>query len=91
MTFDTQQLFDTHKRKFCVGSTVDPARIHSRISGKGGPRNERKDKDGSQTVSKTAEYMYVQVNHYAQVTVHAFVLQSHERKGANTFLRPKKR
>jgi len=59
MTFDTQQLFDTHKRKFCVGSTVDPARIHSRISGKSGPRNERKDKDGSQTVSKTAEIIHV--------------------------------
>lgn len=52
MTFETQQLFETHKRKFCVGSTVDPARIHSRISGKGGNRNERKDRQELQMVSK---------------------------------------
>lgn len=49
MTFGTQQLFDTHKRKFCVGSGVDPARIHSRISGKSGNRIERKDRQTLQT------------------------------------------
>lgn len=49
MTFDTQQLYDTHKRKFCVGDTVDPARIHSRISGKSANRHERKDKQELQT------------------------------------------
>lgn len=43
MTFDTQQLYDTHKRKFCVGDTVDPARIHSRISRKSANRHERND------------------------------------------------
>lgn len=55
MTFDTQQLYDTHKRKFCVGSDVDPARIHSRISGKSGNRRERKDKSPLQTVSEIEE------------------------------------
>ena len=52
MTFDTQQLYDTHKRKFCVGNTADPARIHSRISGKSANRHERKDKQEFQTVSE---------------------------------------
>lgn len=52
MTFETQQLYDTHKRKFCVGSAVDPARIHSRISGKSPNRNERKDRHELQTVSE---------------------------------------
>ena len=52
MTFETQQLYDTHKRKFCVGDTVDPARIHSRISGKSANRHERKDKQEFQTVSE---------------------------------------
>lgn len=52
MMFETQQLYDTHKRKFCVGSTVDPARIHSRISGKSPNRNEIKDKHEFQTVSE---------------------------------------
>ena len=52
MTFDTQQLYDTHKRKFCVGSSVDPAHIHSRISGKAANSIERKDKDLNQSVSE---------------------------------------
>ena len=62
MTFDNQQLYDTHKRKFCVGSSVDPARIHSRISGKGGKSNERKDKDVFQTVSEIKEYLMLDMN-----------------------------
>ena len=62
MTFDSQQLYDTHKRKFCVGSNVDPAGIHSRISGKGGKGNERKDKDFFQTVSETEEYLMLDMN-----------------------------
>ena len=62
MTFDSQQLYDTHKRKFCVGSSVDPARIRSRISGKGGKSNERKDKDVFQTVSETEEYLMLDMN-----------------------------
>lgn len=37
--FDSQQLYETHKRKFCVGSSVDPSGIHSRISGKSQKRN----------------------------------------------------
>lgn len=52
MSFETQQLHETHKRKFCVGSSVDPARIHSRISGRSVNRNERKDKQEFQTVSE---------------------------------------
>lgn len=44
MTFKTEQLFDTHKKKFCFGNSVDPARIHSRISGKGGSNTERRDR-----------------------------------------------
>lgn len=52
MTFDTQQLYDTHKRKFCVGDTVDPARIHSRISRKSANRHERNDKQEFLTVSE---------------------------------------
>lgn len=56
MTFESQQLYDTHKRKFCVGSSVDPARIHSRISGKSPNRTERKDKQELQTVSEGDSY-----------------------------------
>lgn len=52
MTFDTQQLYDTHKRKFCVGDTVDPARIHSRISRKSANRHERNDNQEFLTVSE---------------------------------------
>lgn len=37
--FDSQQLYETHKRKFCVGSSVDPSGIHSRISGTSRKRN----------------------------------------------------
>ena len=37
--FDSQQLYETHKRKFCVGSSVDPSGIHSRISGTSGKKN----------------------------------------------------
>lgn len=60
MTFDSQQLYDTHKRKFCVGSSVDPARIHSRISGKGGKSNERKNV--FQTVSETEKYLMLDMD-----------------------------
>ena len=52
MTFKTEQLFDTHKKKFCFGNSVDPARIHSRISGKGGSNTERKDRQEFQIVSQ---------------------------------------
>lgn len=52
MTFKTEQLFDTHKKKFCFGNSVDPARIHSRISGKGGSNTERRDRQEFQIVSQ---------------------------------------
>lgn len=52
MTFKTEQLFDTHKRKFCFGNSVDPARINSRISGKGGSNTERRDRQEFQIVSQ---------------------------------------
>ena len=62
MTFETQQLHDTHKRKFCVGSTADPARIHSRISGKSANRSERKDKQEYKTVSVGDSYRELNEN-----------------------------
>lgn len=70
MTFDTQQLYDTHKRKFCVGNTADPARIHSRISGKSANRHERKDKQEFQTVSEDDGYMYSN----QLLTLHYFIV-----------------
>lgn len=50
MAFDNQELFDTHKRKFCVGSTVDPVSISSRLSVKQGNRNLHIAGDSPQTV-----------------------------------------
>ncbi|XP_022783161.1 coiled-coil domain-containing protein 17-like [Stylophora pistillata] len=44
MTFKTEQLYETHKKKFCFGNSVDPARIHSRISSKGGNNTEKRDR-----------------------------------------------
>ena len=52
MAFDNQELFDTHKRKFCVGSTVDPVSISSRLSVKQGNRNLHIAGDSPQTVSQ---------------------------------------
>ena len=51
IAFDSQQLYETHKRKFCLGSSVDPSGIHSRISGTSGNRKIPSGEDSS--VSKT--------------------------------------
>lgn len=52
MTFKTEQLYETHKKKFCFGNSVDPARIHSRISSKGGNNTEKRDRQEFQMVSQ---------------------------------------
>ncbi|KAM7426567.1 Coiled-coil domain-containing protein 17 [Porites harrisoni] len=47
--FENQKLYDTHKKKFCVGSAADPARIHSRISKKSEDWKGRKDRQALST------------------------------------------
>ena len=58
--FENQKLYDTHKKKFCVGSAADPARIHSRISKKSEDWEGRKDRQALSTVRlKTSRIHWV--------------------------------
>ena len=58
--FENQKLYDTHKKKFCVGSAADPARIHSRISKKSEDWEGKKDRQALSTVRlKTSRIHWV--------------------------------